>query len=436
VEHEYGEPNAATSLAARTVLPGEPFEAPVVSAVPAPRDVPAEQEMLAPPQWNFGPPAEGEFASPPPPRSFEPATYDPTYGAVVDPHHAPAQAFTPTYATADSLTAPEQFQSLHEFGALPVTHDYEPAAPSGPAYPAPAGYDFSAPPAYPAPQAPAYPSPAGDLPAYPAAASWPAPAQEPTAQHSGGPFVPAQAILAPPMPPVDGHSTGEDADGGRPKSGRRPNTALLALAAVVVLGGGGYFGYTQLTKSDSTDNSTSTPVTSVAPKTPVGSKAATTPAAVTPAAPAAYSYPSRIAGFSLRSGPNAAALQRQITTFSKGAYPAYMGSPAIASYGTPASASVVAITFHPTAGKLPAAFATMLAGVHKPATGNIVGAFAAVPTGAAGGSMTCGSQSGASPITYCVWRGKSDVGMVYMKGRTDVPINQAVTRELRAYAEH
>jgi hypothetical protein len=436
VEQEYGEPSSATSLAARTVLPGEPFQGPAVPAVPGPRNVPAEQEMSAPPQWNFAPEAQGEFTSPPPPRSFDPSTYDPTYGAVADPHHAPAAAFTPTYATADSLTAPEQLQSLHEFGALPVTQGYAPPAPAAPAYPAPVGYDFGAPPAYPAPAAPAYPSPAGDLPAYPAAASWPAQQQPAFPQQPVAAFAPQQAQLAPPMPPVEAPPTGEDAEGGHRKSGRRPNTALLALAAVVVLGGGGYFGYTQLSKSDSTDTSSSTPVTSVAPKTPTASTPATTAPVVTPTTSAAFSYPSRIAGYPLRAGANAAALQRQITTFSKGAYPTYMGTPAIASYGTSASASIVAITFHPTAGKLPAGFATMLAGVHKPAAGNTVGTFSSVPAGAAGGAMTCGSQTGASPITYCVWQGKSATGMVYMPGLTDVPINQAVTRELRAYAEH
>jgi hypothetical protein len=426
VEQEYGEPSASTSLAARTVLPGEPFDGPAASAVPAPRDVPAESHppLDAPQQWNFGPQDQGEFASPPPARSFEPATYDPTYGAVVDPHHAPATAYTQTYATADSLTAPEQLDGLHEFAALPMT--------PAPAYPAQVGYDFSAPPAYPAPETPAFPSPADDLAAYPVASSWPAPAQQPTGQHDVGVFVPEQAVLAPPMPPVDGPPTGEDAESGHRKSGRRPNTALLALATIVVLGAGGYFGYTQLTKSDS---SASTPVIPVAPKHPANSTPAAKPA-VTPTSSAAYNYPSRIAGFRLQSGAAASMLERQFSAFSKGAYQSYMGTPSIASYSAPSGAAIVAVTYHPSADKLPLGFATMLAGIHKPATNNVVGAFASVPAGAAGGLMTCGSQAGASPITYCIWQGKSATGLVYMLGGADVPINQAVTREMRAYAEH
>ena len=294
-------------------------------------------------------------------------------------------------------------------------------------------YDFSAPPAYPAPETPAFPSPADDLPAYPAASSWPAQAQQPTTgQHAVGVFNPEQAVFAPPMPPVEGPTTGADAESGHRKSGRRPNTALLALATVVVLGAGGYFGYTQLTKSDS---SASTPVTPVAPKHPTNSTPAPKPA-VPPTASAAYNYPSMIAGFRLQSGPDASMVRRQITAFSKEAYQPYMGTPSIASYSAPSGASIVAVTYHPTADKLHLGFATMLAGVHKPATNNIVGAFAAVPAGAAGGSMTCGSQAGASPITYCIWQGKSATGMVYMLGGADVPINQAVTREMRASAEH
>jgi hypothetical protein len=404
VEQEYGEPSASTSLAARTVLPGEPFDGPAASAVPGPRDVPAEPQppLDEPQQWNFGPQDQGGFASPPPARSFEPATYDPTYGAVLDAHHAPAAAYTQTYATADSLTAPGQLEGLHEFAALPMT------------------------------PAPAFPPPADDLPAYPAASSWPAPAQQPTGQHDVGVFAPEQAVLAPPMPPVDGHPTGEDAESGHRKSGRRPNTALLALATVVVLGAGGYFGYTQLTKSDS---SASTPVIPVAPKHPTNSTPAAKPA-VTPTTTVAYNYPSTIAGFRLQSSAAASMLQRQFTAFSKGAYQPYMGTPSIESYGAPYGPAIVAVTYHPTASRLSLGFATMLAGVHKPATNNIVGAFASVPAGAAGGSMTCGSQAGASPITYCIWQGKSATGMVYMLGGADVPINQAVTREMRAYAEH
>jgi hypothetical protein len=201
----------------------------------------------------------------------------------------------------------------------------------------------------------------------------------------------------------------------------------------VILGGGGYFGYTQLSKSDSnTGTSAATPATSVAPKTPTAS----TPAAVTPAGSAAYSYPTKLAGFSVLSGSSASLLARQITAFDKGAYPAYMGTPMVASYGTGATASVVASTFHPAASKLDAAYAAIVAGVRKPATGNTVGVFKSVPAGAAGGSMTCGAQTGASPISFCVWKGTSAVGVVYLKGQTDTPVNQALTRELRAYAEH
>jgi hypothetical protein len=430
VEQEYGEPSSATSLAARTVLPGEPFDGPAASAVPGPRDVAPEQTPEAPQQWNFGPPAQSDFVSPPPaPRSFEPETYDPTYGAVVDPHHAPASVFTPTYATADSLAAPDQYESLHQFGELPIAAGYGDTA-LAPAYPAPPAYDLSKPPAYAAPEVPvAYPSPAGDLPAYPAESSWPAPPE--AAYPSFAPPAHEHGLLAPPAPPIEAPPIGEDAQSAHRKSERRPNKALLALAAVVILGGGGYFGYTQLSKSDSS-TATSTPITSAAP-------AASTPAATTPTAPAAsaaYSYPTHLAGFAARTSSTAQALQRQITSFSKGAYPAYLGTPAVTSFGTANTASVVAVTFKPAASKLSAGFSTMLAGVQKPAAGNTVGAFASVPAGAAGGSMTCGSQTGASPITYCVWKGTSSVGMVYMKGRTDTPINQALTRELRAYAEH
>jgi hypothetical protein len=426
VEQEYGEPNSATSLAARTVLPGEPFDAPAASAVPGPRDVPLEAPEQAPQhpdaqQWNYGPPAAGDLAAPP--RSFDPATYDPTYGEVVDPHHDPAM-YTPTYATADSLTEPDQFESLHQFGALPVAE--------APAY---AAYDVSAPPAYPAPAAaPAYPAPSEQSGVYsafpaPSAPAWPA-QEHPTSEPMYSASAPGEALVAPPMPQADEPPAGEDAEGTHRKSNRRPSTPILVLAAVVVLGGGGYFGYTQLSKSDSSSTTSDGPVVVPNAKTPAN----TTP--VTPTGTVAYAFPNHVAGFPLRTNVNAAALKRQITSFAKKSYPAFMGAPQIASFGSAGTASVVAYTFHPAASKLAGAYSTMVTGVQKPAAGNVVGAFTSVPPGAAGGSMTCGSQSGVSPISYCVWKGASTVGVVYVKGSTATPNTQALTRELRAYAEH
>jgi hypothetical protein len=441
VEQEYGEPNSATSLAARTVLPGEPFDPPASAAVPGPRDLPPaqlEQAPEVPPQWNFGPPAQSELAMPP--RSFEPASYDPTYGDpnTADPHHPVSpdygQSYAPTYATAESLTAPEQIEGLHQF-ALPMTEGADPAlqfaAPqAAPAYPP--AYDTSAPPAYPASDVTAaYPPPAAPpagMPAYPAPtapSSWPAPMPEPTASHQAFAGAPDQALLA---PPADEPPTGEDAEGTHRKSHRGPNRSLVILAAVVVLGGAGYFGYTQLSKSDSNSGSSVVPPRA---KTP-----ASTAPVVTPNGTPVYAYPSQLAGFSQRTGADALTLVHQISSFSKSAYPAFMGTPQIASYGTPGTVSVIAVTFHPVVSKLAAGFKTILTGVQKPATGNTVGAFTAVPTGAAGGSMTCGSQSGVSPISYCVWKGKSAIGMVYIKGTTATPNTQALTREMRAGAEH
>jgi hypothetical protein len=443
VEQEYGEPNSATSLAARTVLPGEPFNPPASSAVPGPRDLPVEPPAPEPePQWTFGG-AQRDLAQPP--RSFEPASYDPTYGdpATADPHHPPAaygESYSPTYATADSLTAPDQFESLHEFGALPVAQSADtafqfPAPQAAPAYPP--AYDTTAPPAYPAPDvSAAYPPPAA--PAYPAPTappSWPAPMQEPMPTYEAFDDAAGHAPTAPPA--IDGEEppAGEDSEGAHRKS-QRPSRSLLILAAVAVLGGAGYFGYTQLHKSDSNSASTGNTVV-VPPKAKTPATTNTTP--VTPVTPTtggtAYAYPAQLAGFSVRTSSAATLLKSQITSFSKTAYPAAMGSAQVASYGNGVHPAVVAVTFHPAASQLTGGFNAILAGVQKPATGNTVGAFTSVPAGAAGGSMTCGSQTGASPMSICVWKGKTAVGEVYLPGSTATANTQALTREMRAAAE-
>jgi hypothetical protein len=247
---------------------------------------------------------------------------------------------------------------------------------------------------------------------------------------------PEHAPEAPPVPPTDETETGEDAEGAHRKSHPRPSRSLLILAAVVVLGGAGYFGYTQLHKSSS--DSAATPVVPHKVTTPTTGK--TTPTNTTPVLPGsgavAYAYPTQLAGFSLRTNDNAAALRRQITSFSKTAYPAFMGTPQVASYGNGAQPAVVAVTFRPTASQLTASFNAILTGVQKPATGNTVGAFTAVPAGAAGGSMTCGAQTGASPTSICVWKSATAVGEVYTPRSSATPTTQALTREMRAGAEH
>jgi hypothetical protein len=452
VEQEYGEQRATTSLAGRTVLPGEPFEAPAASQVPGPRDTPppppAPELTEAPAQWNFGPP-QSEYPAP-----AEQVSYEPSYPAEpaypVPPSYPPA-----TYATAETLGAPPQYDSLEQYGAFPAAEAY--------AAPAPAQeQEDSGPPSFPAPEFWA-PTHAVDAPpAYPAptAAPWPAPPQQPVAPPQA--FQPAPALLA----PHDGNFLpAEETEGAHRKSKRkakrdakaavavqppadfisppdvtstssdakpRPNKALIALAAVVVLGGAGYFGYTQLSKSDDS----SSPVVTK-PVTPHSSVAPVTPATpVTPSTAAKpYAFPNSVAGYALRTSPSAAALLRQVATFSKSAYPAAMGTPSIASYGTATTAFVVAESFHPSAGRLSGGYTLLLNGARKPATGNVVGPFTSVPPGAAGGTMACGAQRGASPISYCIWKGTSTVGMVYMKGSTNIPATQAITRELRAFGE-
>jgi hypothetical protein len=224
-----------------------------------------------------------------------------------------------------------------------------------------------------------------------------------------------------------GHDAGNGADGGDEKpSGKRrgPDKKLLALLAVVVVAAGGYFGYTQLHKSSSSsDSSNSAPVPASKPVTPVTPKAA------------AYDFPSNVGGFKLQTGPAASLQAKQLKAFAAKQFPAFGNTASVASYSS-GQPEIVAVTYHPARAKLASTYDTLLDNVRKPAKGNTVGAFKAVAPGAAGGAMTCGGQSGASPIAYCVFQGRSVAGVVYTTGSPKSAMAEIITRELRAYAEH
>ncbi len=125
MEQQSGAPGAAQAQAARTVLPGEPFDPPPASQVPGPR--PPEQVPPAPPApeaelpvgWNYQPTAAPESS--------------------------------PGYQTAPTYVDPQQFgngdfESLHDFASLPVAPQFAAPAPATEAF-APAAYPPPPPPA-------------------------------------------------------------------------------------------------------------------------------------------------------------------------------------------------------------------------------------------------------------------------------------------------
>jgi hypothetical protein len=455
VEQQYHPaPGASLAQAARTVLPGEPFDPPAASQVPGPRSLPAGETgaygSAQPDAQQYEAP-EGEipvsFVAPGTP--LEPSAYG-------MPQAAPVFAPSPTYEPP-GYAPPAAFQTPYSQEPAstiqPVEALLPPAAPAPAAAPGPeAGYEPPVPPSFtplPAlgvqldhdfealqqfvsPQGPqAYVGPAGDVP--PASPLIPAPMVP-------APSFPAPAAGAEPVGPAgtdapqspmaldaEGDGAGHGADGAEDKaSGKRrgPSRALVALLAVVVVAGGGYFGYTQLHKSSSSsDTSASSPAPAPKPAAPVA------PTTV------AYGYPSNVGGFPLQGGPAARMQAKQLKAFAAKQFPAFGATTSVASYssGKPA---IVAVTYHPARTKLASTYSPLLDNVRKPSKGNTVGAFKAVAPGAAGGKMTCGGQSGASPIAYCVFQGRSVTGMVYTTGSPKSALAEIVTREMRAYAEH
>jgi hypothetical protein len=58
-----------------------------------------------------------------------------------------------------------------------------------------------------------------------------------------------------------------------------------------------------------------------------------------------------------------------------------------------------------------------------------------VAPGAAGGSMLCGSQRGASSSAWCAWKSGKGVGFLTTSGTASPTFAAVFTRELRAFAE-
>jgi hypothetical protein len=377
VEQQYDASGAPLAQAARTVLPGEPFDPPPASMVPGPR--PGGQAQ--PPEAPTGPVAEWNYDPAPP--LYGPSGYEP----------APDTEETAQYVGGSD------FDALQQYATLPPAQP--PAAQAPPA-------NFAPPARFTAQARQASPPPLAWEPEQVS----PAPAQP-----QAPPAYPPPGALLPPLPP-EPSDEGRGSYAGKRRAGRkapdrRPLTVALVAVLAGVLAGGGYFGYTQLTKKSDAATTAVTPVGTAAPR---------------------YDFPAVLANFSLQTGTAATAQQRQLRLSAVAAYPGF-GKASVASYGTGKS-PIIAVSFHPATAKLSSGYSAVLAGARKPATGNVVGAFTAANPGAAGGQMTCGGQRGAAPIAYCVWRGKSTVGVLSIAGTATTGTAQILARELRAYAEH
>lgn len=367
MEQQYGAPGAAQAQAARTVLPGEPFDPPQAAQVPGPRveQAPVAQPP-APPAWNYEPMPTPQGAP----------VYESAAAAYVDPQQ---------FGDGD-------FNSLHDFATLPVAPQFGAPSPATQAF-APAAYPPSAP---------------AEAPAW-------QPAAQPQAAFPPPVFAPGDYTKLPPLPPVQ-DDEGLLAKPGKRRTGRKaPDKRLLAVALVAVLAGGGYFGYTQLSKKSSTTANT--------PVAPV-----TTPVA-------RYDFPPNIAGLLLQPAASSAALRANVLAEAKTWNPTAAKTMSFASYAS-GRPGIVAFAVHPGAAQLAADFTSLVAFSAKPDTGNVAVAPHVAQTGAAGGQMTCGGESGPNVQSWCVWRGTNSIGVLAVAGSPKTQITEILTRELRAYAEH
>ncbi|HSP38220.1 MAG TPA: hypothetical protein VLR26_10740 [Frankiaceae bacterium] len=213
-----------------------------------------------------------------------------------------------------------------------------------------------------------------------------------------------------------GRGIGRTADSGTSSnSGARRAVALLG--AVAVLGGAGYVGYSQLTGTDQAVSSTST---SVRP--------------ANAAAGAKYVLPNQLANLTQIAPTEATQLTAGYTTLSKKRAPELPMPAQVSAYRpTPAAVSTVnVVIYKPGAPNLYNALVGLLS---RPDAGSAAVAAAPVASGAAGGTMVCGAQRGASTSAWCAWTSGKGIGLITANG-TDNPTYAAIyTRELRAYAE-
>lgn len=403
MDQQNGAPASAVNQAARTVLPGEPFEPPMAAQVPGPRQ--DEQAPVPPPvaHWNYPAPEQAYGA---------PSYQDAPVAGIAGMQFVDQTQMQPPVYPVDAPAEAGDFSSLHEYASLPVAQPQEmaPQAPPAQGYAPPAeGY---APVEYPqSPPESTWP-PAAPLENQPQAfsAAYPPPPQ----QYAPG-EMPEQDALPPlPPPPMDDDSA---ADNGHRRSGRRSiDKRLLAVIGVVVVAGGGYLLYNQFGKSDSSSSSTPAP-------------------AVAPVAPR-YDFPADVSGFTLQPAASAATLKAGFQAEVKKEFgAAAAASVTVASY-SPGHPAIYAMTFRPGATKMASAYKTTVAITAAPDPGNVaVAAHSAVP-GAAGGTMVCGGESGSQTSSWCVWHNGTTIGITAIEGSPKTQITEIITREMRAYAEH
>ncbi len=463
--------SGAVAQSARTVLPGEPFDPPAASQVPGPRDmpqpgqphlqgpppapqIPPMQQMPQPPHMQPMdgqlPPAAPNLQQQPMGQPFQAPAFgeQPPSAEYAPPAPAAAQwTYGPAGAPSE-MPGPSGFdgyEMLHEYAALPPAPPFEqPAAATqqvaGPqtapqppmvnplaAPPAPTPDAFGAPAGYPA--MPGMPPSQSYNPYTAAAFGQQLPDTVMPGSVPGGPAVDMPGGMPPltPLPLED-----DTASGGHRRGDRKPNKALLGLLVVAILGGGGYYGYTHfIKKSDSSSQSSSTPSTTTPtkPATPVTPGGSATKAKV-------YAFPAALNTFQLQSGAKVTAAKAPVQKFVNQVFTPYAKTLTYASYelGSP---QVYGWTIRPGAANVPAAYKLLLNRVQAfRQPGAVFLPMTVQPAGAAGGQMTCGGQRGTGAASYCVWRGSDVVGYFTITGANQAWQTAALTRELRAYAEH
>jgi hypothetical protein len=195
-----------------------------------------------------------------------------------------------------------------------------------------------------------------------------------------------------------------------------PRRAIGVLGVVAVLGAAGFIGYTQLSGTDD----------SLSGSAPV--------AVPRPAAPR-YPLPSALAPGRQISADQAKALTTGCTTLAKLTRPDLPAPVAVSAYGPAGATPTTDVVVYAPGAQGQATFEAIIGGLSRPAAGTSTTIAKPVASGAAGGEVMCGSQTGAAPSAWCAFKSPKGVGFVHVAGTAKADIAAAYTRELRAFSE-
>ncbi|MDQ1635938.1 MAG: hypothetical protein QOJ32_2747 [Frankiaceae bacterium] len=195
-----------------------------------------------------------------------------------------------------------------------------------------------------------------------------------------------------------------------------PRRALGVLGVVAVLGVAGFVGYTQLSGTDD----------SLSGNAPV---AAPRPAVTR------YPLPPSLSAGRQISADQAKALTTSWTALAKLTLPDLPAPLAVSAYGPAGAKPTTNVVVYAPGPQGQATFEALIGSLSRTAAGTSTTVAKPAASGAAGGEVMCGSQTGKAPSAWCAFKSPKGVGFVHVDKTAKADVAAAYTRELRTFSE-